>query len=103
MHLIKRRTLVDYWTKNPAAKTSLSAWIYSMKAGEWTSMSDVQSSVSSAKVLNAERVRFEISGGSFRLIASFKFKKEGGGTVYVKFIGTHAQYDRINALTVSDF
>jgi mRNA interferase HigB len=51
-----------------------------------------------AKTLNAERVRFEVAGGSYRLIVAFDFRRQ---IAYVKFIGTHAEYDAIDALTVS--
>ena len=50
-----------------------------------------------AKTLNAERVRFEVAGGSYRLIAAFDFRRQ---IAYVKFIGTHAEYDAIDAPTV---
>jgi len=63
-------------------------------------MEDVKSSFSKAKVLNAQRVRFEIAGGNFRLIASFDLRSQ---IAYVKFIGTHAEYDAVDALTVSMF
>lgn len=53
-----------------------------------------------AKVLNGERVRFEIAGGDYRLIASFHY---GLKTGWIKFIGTHAEYDRVDALTVDQF
>ncbi|WP_448956629.1 type II toxin-antitoxin system HigB family toxin [Labrys neptuniae] len=52
-----------------------------------------------AKVLNAERVRFEIAGGNYRLIVAFKFRN---GIAFVKFLGTHADYDRIDALAISE-
>jgi len=51
-------------------------------------------------VLNAERVRFEVAGGRYRLIAAFRFDAQ---IAFVKFIGTHAQYDAVDALTVSQF
>jgi mRNA interferase HigB len=54
-------------------------------------MGDVQAAFSRAKVLNADRVRFDMAGGDFRLIAAFKFRKTGPGIVFVKFIGTHAE------------
>jgi mRNA interferase HigB len=50
--------------------------------------------------LNGERVRFEIAGGAYRLIAAIDFRL---GIVFVKFIGSHAAYDRIDALTVSKY
>jgi mRNA interferase HigB len=53
-----------------------------------------------AKILNGERARFEIAGGNFRLIVAFDF---GRSIAFIKFIGTHAEYDRIDALTVSLF
>ena len=53
-----------------------------------------------AKVLNRERVRFEIAGGHYRQVAAFDFRRQ---IAFVKFIGTHAEYDRIDALVVSQF
>ncbi len=61
-------------------------------------MPDVLKSFSKAKVLNGQRVRFEVAGGNFRLIAAFDFRKQ---VVFIKFIGTHAKYDAVDALTVS--
>ena len=53
-----------------------------------------------AKVIDADRVRFEIHGGQYRLIAAFHFRRQ---IAFVKFIGTHAEYDRIDARTVPQF
>ncbi len=66
-------------------------------------MNGVMGRFSKAKVLDGGRVRFEICDGNYRLVAAFKFKADGGGTVFVKFIGTHTEYDRIDALTVSQY
>ena len=100
MRLVSISTLSEYWAKHPNTEASLKHWSAVVKAAAWNTTVDVQASFSTAKVLNAERVRFEVSGGNYRLIASFKFKNE---IVFVKFIGTHAEYDRIDALTVSLF
>jgi len=51
-------------------------------------------------VLNRDRVRFEVAGGDYRLIAAFNFRRQ---IAFVKFIGTHAEYDAIDALTVARF
>jgi mRNA interferase HigB len=51
-------------------------------------------------VLNRERVRFEIAGGNYRLVVAFDFRRQ---IAFVKFIGSHAQYDKIDALNVSQF
>ncbi len=63
-------------------------------------MQDVQTAFPKAKVLNGERVRFEIQGGNYRLIVAFRFDLQ---IAFVKFVGTHAEYDRVGALTVSRF
>jgi mRNA interferase HigB len=63
-------------------------------------MDDLRSAAPAVKILNGERVRFEIAGGSFRLIAALDFRRQ---IVFVKFIGTHAEYDRVDALTVAQF
>jgi mRNA-degrading endonuclease HigB of HigAB toxin-antitoxin module len=57
-------------------------------------------SAPSAKVLNRERVRFEVVGGNYRAVVAFDFRRQ---IAFVKFLGTHAEYDKIDALTVSQF
>ena len=63
-------------------------------------MDDVRLAAPNAKILNGERARFEIAGGNFRMIVALDF---GRGIALFKFIGTHAEYDRVDALTVSQF
>lgn len=63
-------------------------------------MDDVRAAAPNAKILNGERARFEIAGGNFRLIVAFDFMR---GIAFIKFIGSHAKYDRIDALRVSLF
>ena len=63
-------------------------------------MNDLMRDFPKAKALNAERVRFEIAGGNYRLVVAIKFTAR---IVFVKFIGTHAEYDRIDALTVAQY
>ncbi len=63
-------------------------------------MNDFQRAFSKTKVLNGARVRFDLAGGEYRLIVAFDF---GRKIAFVKFIGTQAEYDKIDALTVSQF
>ena len=63
-------------------------------------MDEVRLAAPNAKILNGERARFEIAGGNFRMIVAFDF---GRGIAFIKFVGTHADYDRIDALTISLF
>ncbi len=75
-------------------------WYQTVRAGEWHTPLDVVRGIPGSKALNHARVRFAIKGGRYRLIASFDFRF---GVAYVKFIGTHAEYDKIDALTVEQF
>ena len=100
MRVIARSTLLAFYTAHPEAKASIEQWYSLTKKAVWTSMNDVKAAVSKAKVLNGERVRFEIAGGNYRLIAAFDFPRQAA---YVKFVGTHAEYDSVDALTVSQF
>jgi mRNA interferase HigB len=69
-------------------------------SANWSSMDDVRLAAPNAKILNGERARFEIAGGNFRMVVAFDF---GRRIAFIKFVGTHAEYDRIDALTVAIF
>ncbi len=100
MRIIAFSTLRDYVARHADAKTPLLHWHTVMKAASLGSMSEVQSAFPKAKVLNADRVRFPIGGGRHRLIVAFDFERQ---IAFVKFIGTHEDYDAVDALTVSRF
>lgn len=100
MRVIAVSSLQDFWTRRPDAKASLSHWYNITKAAKWSSTNDVQMAFPKAKVLNADRVRFDIAGGEYRLIVAFKFTSR---IAFIKFVGTHAEYDKIDALTVSAY
>jgi mRNA interferase HigB len=98
MRLIARNVLLHYAERHPPTAGPLERWIRLIKAAHWASMDDIRQAVPTAKVLNRDRVRFEVAGGNYRLIAAFDFRRQ---IVFVKFLGTHAEYDKIDALTVS--
>lgn len=100
MRLIARSTLRSYWIRHPATKSSLEPWEATVKEGTWGNMSDIKGAFPKASILNADRVRFEINHNEFRLIAAFDFGRQ---IAFVKFIGTHKEYDAIDALTVARF
>lgn len=100
MRIIARNVLVRFWERHPKAKPSLERWYAVAKAAKWSSTGIVQSSFPKAKVINDERVRFEVAGGNYRMIVAFDFRR---GICFIKFVGTHAEYDRIEASTVSLF
>ena len=100
MRVIARTTLVAFWSSHPETKVPLERWLKRVKAARWTSVDEVQRAAPKCKALNGERVRFEVVGGNYRLVVAFDFRRQAA---FVKFIGTHAEYDRVDALTVSLF
>jgi mRNA interferase HigB len=100
MRVIARNVLVGFWEIHPETKVPLERWYRLARAAHWASTDDVQKAAPKAKVLNRERVRFEVAGGNYRLVVAFDFRRQ---IAFVKFIGGHALYDSIDALTVSQF
>jgi mRNA interferase HigB len=100
MRIIAWRVLAAYAETHPETTAPLLRWRTLVRAGNWGSMDDVRRAAPNAKILNGERVRFEVAGGNFRMIVAFDFSRR---IAFIKFIGTHAEYDRIDALTVSQF
>ena len=100
MRLIAQSTLATFAERHPPASAPLMHWRRIVKAATWANVTDVQADFSKAKALNGERVRFEVAGGDFRLIVAFDFRRQ---IAFVKFVGSHADYDKINALTVNLF
>ena len=100
MRVIARNTLVGFWSAHPETKVALERWFKRVRAAHWTSTDEVQRAAPKCKALNRERVRFEVAGGNYRLVVAFDFRRQAA---FVKFVGTHAEYDRVDALTVSLF
>jgi len=82
------------------AKVALERWYKLVKTAHWASTDEVQRAAPKSKVLNRERIRFEVAGGNYRLVVAFDFHRQ---VAFVKFIGTHAEYDRGDVLTISQF
>lgn len=97
MHVIKRRTLKEFWERRVQAEGPLRAWFHEVKKAEWKGPSDIKERYSSADFLPGNRVIFNISGNSYRLVVKIMYQP---GLVYIRFVGTHAEYDKIDAETV---
>ena len=100
MRIIAWNVLSSYAERHSETKVPLQRWRTLVKNAKWNSMEDVRFAAPNAKILNGGRARFEIAGGNFRMIVAFDFTRS---IAFVKFIGTHAEYDRVDALTVSQF
>ena len=100
MRIIARNRLVTFWERHPATEASLKHWHEVTSEASWLSPLEVVADFSKAKSLNGERVRFEVAGGDYRMVVAFDWRRS---IAFIKFLGSHAEYDRIDALTVSLF
>jgi mRNA interferase HigB len=100
MRIIARNKLVAFWARHPETEASLKHWHEVTLAAAWQSPLEVVTDFSKAKSLNGERVRFEVAGGDYRMVVAFDWKRS---IAFIKFIGTHAEYDKIDALAVNIF
>ena len=97
MRIIAKKTLKDYWAKEPAAQTSLQAWHAEAKNAQWSAPADVKASYGTASILKDGRVVFNICGNKYRLVVWINYEFF---TVYVRFVGTHKEYDDVDAQTI---
>jgi len=94
MTIIARKTLVEYWEANPRSEEQLKAWFAEADEASWTTPSDVKANYGNASILKDGRVVFNICGNEYRLVVWINFEFF---TIYIRFIGTHAEYDEIDA------
>ena len=94
MRVISKRTLRDFWQLHPQAEQPLKAWHQEADKAEWRGPAAVKERFPSASVLAGNRVVFNIGGNKYRLVVQINYAYQ---VVYVRFVGTHAQYDAIDA------
>jgi mRNA interferase HigB len=100
MHLVSLPPLLRFIATHPDAKQSVLAWCDEVKKARWRQPSDIKAQYAHASILKNRRVVFNLKGNDYRLIVAVAYNL---GYVYVKFIGTHAQYDAVDANTVEQF
>ncbi|NNM52280.1 MAG: type II toxin-antitoxin system HigB family toxin [Pseudomonadales bacterium] len=97
MRVIAISTLRAFWERHPDAEQPLKAWYEEVTCATWTQPTDIKAQYRSASVLKSRRVVFNIKGNDYRLIVAIAYKLQ---IVYVKFVGTHKEYDAVDAETV---
>ena len=97
MRIIAIRALREFWKSHPQAEEPLRAWYAVASRAAWITPADVKSDYRHASFLAGNRVVFNIKGNDYRLVAAIHY---GRGLIYVRFIGPHAEYDRIDAETI---
>ena len=99
MRIVAVGTLRDFWSKpgRRDAEPPLRAWVGIVRAADWSRPNDVKQTFGTADLLNDGRAVFNIGGNKYRLIAAIHYR---GKRVYIRFIGTHKDYDAIDATTI---
>ncbi|MCL4409309.1 MAG: type II toxin-antitoxin system HigB family toxin [Gammaproteobacteria bacterium] len=99
MRVISRATLRDFWLKphNHDSEQPLKAWYDEAKYAAWKSPHDIKSLYRNASFVGNNRVVFNIHGNKYRLVVSINYTFS---IIYIRFVGSHAEYDKIDAATV---
>jgi len=97
MRIISRKTLRDFYEKHTDAKAPLEAWFQESIEARWGGPQDIKARYPSADIISGNRIVFNIKGNAYRLIVKIHYNT---GIVFIRFVGTHAQYDRVDAATI---
>lgn len=97
MKIVAVGTLRSFWTVHAAAEQPLKSWFDEAKQARWRTPQDIRRHYASASFVGRNRVVFNIKGNQYRLVTAIAFNV---GVVYIKFVGTRAQYDKVDASTV---
>jgi len=97
MRIISRKTLKDFWDGHPDAQQPLQAWYIDAKRALWKSPADIKGVYRNASFVANNRVVFNIKGNKYRLVVAVRYEY---GIVYIRFVGTHREDERIDASTI---
>jgi mRNA interferase HigB len=94
MRVIAKRALREFWERFPDAEDALKTWFAEAERAFWSNPGEIKAQYRSASILKDSRVVFNICGNKYRLVAKISYNK---GIVLIRFVGTHREYDAINA------
>lgn len=97
MRIIKHKTIVDFYTGHADSKTALEDWYIKTEEAMWDNFADIKNTFNSVDAVGNRRFVFNIKGNNYRLVAIVLFVPK---TVFIRFIGTHAEYDKIDCTTI---
>ena len=97
MHVIAKRTLREFWEKHPGAEQPLKAWHNMARSATWHTPTDIKAQFRNASFVANNRVVFNIAGNKYRLVVVVRYRIQ---RIFVRFIGTHQEYDKINVSEV---
>lgn len=90
MRIISRKRLRDFWTLHPDAEQPLQTWYEDTKRANWQTPNNLKSRYRNASILANNRVVFNIKGNTYRPVGAINYQR---GIVYLRFLGTHHEYD----------
>jgi mRNA interferase HigB len=94
MRILSRSTLRDFWESHPDTEEALKTSYYEASHADWQSPADVKTAHRNASIIANNRVVFNIKGNSYRLIVAIRYDL---GIIFIRFIATHAEYDKVDA------
>ncbi|MBR3855803.1 MAG: type II toxin-antitoxin system HigB family toxin [Bacteroidaceae bacterium] len=97
MRIFTEQSLKEYSEKHPDVRTALQEWVTVVKRSEWRCFADVKATFNSVDNVGNQHYVFDIKGNNYRLVVVIKFTIK---FVYVRFIGTHEEYNRIDCSTI---
>lgn len=97
MRIISRRRLVEFWESHSDAEQPLKAWYAEAKNSIWKTPAEVKATYRNVSILPGDRLVFNIKGNTYRLVVIVKYSQ---GKMFIRFVGTHSEYDRIDAATI---
>ena len=97
MRIIALKALREFWEQHPDAKQALRAWYHDVKKATWRTPTDIKAIYRNASFIANNRVVFNIKGNQYRLVVAILYQHR---VVYIRFVGTHEEYDRIDATKV---
>ena len=97
MRIISRKTLKEHWELRPDSEQALKAWHAEAKDASWSNPAEVKAKYGTASILKNGRVAFNICGNKYRLVVWINYACY---TIYIRFVGTHEEYDKIDAETI---
>ncbi len=97
MHTISRPVLIAFWQKHKEAEIPLRVWFKKVEQAKWKNINELKNDFPSADYVGNNRIVFDIKGNKYRVIVLVFFD---GQKIFIRFVGTHAEYDKIDAKTI---
>ena len=97
MRVYTKRILREFWERHPDAESALTDWYRATLRASWHTAAEVRAGSGNARILSHNRAIFNIKGNNYRLVVRIDYQYQ---VVYIRFVGTHAEYNRINALEI---